>query len=121
MNLSGGPVSKVMKKSNILPSEIVVVHDDLDLPVGKLKLCFGRGPGGHNGVDSIISTLSTNEFFRLRVGIGKPQNNMDIAEYVLKPYRKDEKEEAIKNEQNAVLVLKYFISFGLEKAQARYH
>jgi peptidyl-tRNA hydrolase, PTH1 family len=117
MNLSGNPVRKFLDKYEIQPSKMIVVHDELDIPVGELRVCFSRGHGGHNGVESIINSIGTKDFYRLRVGIGKPSNNMDISDYVLLPYSKSEKDDAYENEKRAVLALKCFITDGLHKAQ----
>lgn len=73
MNLSGSFVIKAMKKNNIKPTELLIVHDDSDLIIGKYKLSFGSGAAGHHGVESIISSLKTQNFWRLRIGV-RPQN-----------------------------------------------
>jgi PTH1 family peptidyl-tRNA hydrolase len=90
MNLSGVSVQKVASFYKIIPENIYVIHDDLDLRVGEWRLQFDRGPAGHNGVKSVIENLGTQAFWRLRVGIGKSE--FDTAEeYVLKPFPKEEK------------------------------
>ncbi len=90
MNESGISLQKVASFYKISPENIYIIHDDLDLPVGEWRLQFDRGPAGHNGVKSVIENLGTQTFWRLRVGIGKPQ--FDTAEeYVLKPFSKEEK------------------------------
>ena len=90
MNESGIALQKVATFYKISPENIYIIHDDLDLPVGEWRLQFDRGPAGHNGVKSVIENLGTQAFWRLRVGIGKPQ--FDTAEeYVLKPFTKEKK------------------------------
>jgi len=76
MNESGGFVAKTLKKRGIKPKEILIVHDDSDIEIGKYKISFGRGSAGHNGVESIIKSLKTKNFWRLRIGIrhGLTQN-----------------------------------------------
>jgi len=91
MNLSGASVQKVAAFYKITPENIYIIHDDLDLPVGEWKLQFDRGPAGHNGVISTIENLGTQAFWRIRIGIGKPDNNIPIEDYVLKPFSKEEK------------------------------
>jgi len=96
MNLSGVSVQKVAAFYKISPENIYIIHDDLDLQVGEWRLQFDRGPAGHNGVKSVIENLGTQAFWRLRVGIGKPQSSVtsgegDPEKYVLKPFSKEEK------------------------------
>jgi len=82
MNLSGNPVKGLLKKTGLSASELLVVHDDMDLPAGTLKLKFGGGHGGHNGLRSISQSVGT-EFARLRIGIGRPPGRMDPSNFVL--------------------------------------
>jgi len=86
MNLSGRPVRMIASYYQIPPERIVVVHDDLDLEVGRVKIVCGRGAGGHNGIKSIIEHLGTREFVRIRVGIGRPQGQMPPASFVLSKF-----------------------------------
>lgn len=68
----------------ISPKDLLVIHDEVDLPKGEVRIQFGRGPAGHNGIKDIILALGTQDFWRLRVGIGRPENpNVDVADYVL--------------------------------------
>ena len=92
MNNSGIAVAKIANYYKIDPSDIYVIHDDLDLPVGEWRTQFDRGPAGHNGVISTIQHLGTQAFNRIRVGIGHPLNNQPpIEDYVLLPFTSDEK------------------------------
>jgi len=93
MNLSGFSVQKVAAFYKISPENIYIIHDDLDLPVGEWKLQFDRGPAGHNGVISTIENLGTQAFWRIRVGIGHPENNIPVEDYVLLPFSKEEKQK----------------------------
>ncbi len=90
MNNSGLSVQKISNFYKISPSDIYVIHDDLDLSVGEYRLQFDRGPAGHNGIKSIIENINTQQFNRLRIGIGKPQNNIPTEDYVLQPFSKEE-------------------------------
>ena len=72
MNASGESVSALLKRLNVTPSDLIVIHDDLDLPPGKIRLRLGGSSGGHKGIDSIIARIGTRDFYRVRVGIGRP-------------------------------------------------
>ena len=90
MNLSGQAVLAVAHFYKILPDEILVVHDELDLPPGQAKLKFGGGHGGHNGLKDIAARLSTPAFWRLRLGIGHPGDRNEVVNFVLKKPRSEE-------------------------------
>ena len=90
MNISGIPVQKISQFYKINPSDIYIIHDDLDLEVGDYRIQFDRGPAGHNGIKSIIENLNTQSFHRIRIGIGKPINNIPVEDYVLQPFSKSE-------------------------------
>lgn len=92
MNLSGRAVGKICGNHSISPSELLVMHDDLDLELGRIKLKRGGGMGGHHGLESIEGHLNTRDFFRLRFGIGRPETGMAIHDWVLEPFRKEELE-----------------------------
>ncbi len=100
MNASGESVSALCRKLNIPPADLIVIHDDLDLPTGKIRLRLGGGSGGHKGIDSIIARLGTKDFYRVRIGIGRPDLTEDseadkkeeaIIAYVLSDFPSDEK------------------------------
>lgn len=91
MNLSGQPVARLAAYHQIETERIIVVHDDLDLEPGRLKVVFDRGPGGHNGIKSIIEHLGTRQFVRLRVGIGRPPEYMAPAAFVLSRFSAEER------------------------------
>ena len=85
MNLSGDAVARLYRKHADGPEDLVVLHDDLDLPVGAVRLKRGGGTGGHNGLRSLKERLGTADFLRIRVGIGRPPAGIDPADYVLTP------------------------------------
>ncbi len=91
MNQSGLFVAKVLKKSNAKPKEILIVHDDSDIELGKYKLSFGRSSAGHKGVESVIQSLGTKNFWRLRIGIRKTTRKK-AGEFVLKKINKKDLE-----------------------------
>ncbi len=93
MNRSGQAVGALARFHRIEPTEILVVHDELDIPPGQLRLKFGGGMGGHNGLKDITAHLGTQDYWRLRIGIGHPGDRNEVANYVLKPPRLEEQAE----------------------------
>jgi len=91
MNLSGEAVKRVVDFFGASPEDLIVVHDDLDLPLGKLRFKQKGGDGGHQGIRSITEALGSNMFLRLKVGIGRPPEGMDPADYVLQTLNKSER------------------------------
>jgi PTH1 family peptidyl-tRNA hydrolase len=90
INNSGIPIKKFIKNKNIEPENILVIYDDIDLAVGKIRLKHGGGSGGHNGLNSIVEQLGSKNFWRLRIGIGRPEDKNQTVEYVLgKPSKSD--------------------------------
>lgn len=92
MNLSGKSVAAAALYYKIPPENIIVIHDDLDMPVGKLKIVINRGAGGHNGIRSIISLLGSKNFIRIKAGIGRPDDIIPVERYVLTKMSKSEEE-----------------------------
>jgi peptidyl-tRNA hydrolase, PTH1 family len=90
MNCSGPPVKGLLREFGIPPNELIVVHDDLDLEPGRLRIKLSGGYGGHNGIKSLIEAVGTPQFVRLKIGVGRPAPGQDSAEYVLEPVTKDE-------------------------------
>jgi len=90
MNRSGQSVGALMRFYRIEPAQMLVVHDELDLPPGQMRLKFGGGLGGHNGLKDITAHLGTQDYWRLRIGIGHPGDRNEVVDYVLKPPRKEE-------------------------------
>lgn len=120
MNRSGGPVQQAMAFYKIGLERVVVCHDDLDLPVGTVRLKRGGGDGGHKGLKDIRAKAGADTA-RVRIGVGRPPGRQDPADHVLKPFRRDERDEvdlAVATAGDAVLDL---IAEGLEAAQNRHH
>ncbi len=90
MNCSGPPVKGLLREFGITPSELIVIHDDIDLEPGRLRIKLAGGYGGHNGIKSLIEALGTPQFIRLKIGVGRPAPGQDSADYVLEPVAKDE-------------------------------
>jgi PTH1 family peptidyl-tRNA hydrolase len=108
MNLSGDSVTAALKGTGEGPAGLIVIHDDLDLPLGRIRIKKSGGDGGHNGVASVIAGLDTDLFVRVRMGIGRPPEGEDPVEYVLKPFGADELEvvnEAVGRAVEAVMVI----------------
>lgn len=121
MNLSGSAVSGLARFFSVEPANIVVVHDDLDLDFGSIRLKLGGGEGGHNGLRSISSALGTKHYLRTRVGIGRPPGRMDPAAYVLKPFSTVERKELDLICTEAADAVELLLRVGLEAAQNQVH
>jgi PTH1 family peptidyl-tRNA hydrolase len=121
MNESGGPVAGVRHFYKTPPARIVVVHDELDIPFGALRVKLGGGDGGHNGLKSIRASLGTGEFYRVRVGIGRPPGRQDPADFVLRDYGAAERKELPLQLELAADAVEALIGDGLEAAQNRFN
>lgn len=120
MNKSGMPVQNIARFFDIGPERLIVIHDDLDLPFGAVRLKQGGGHGGHNGLRSIIQCLGANDFMRLRMGIGRPQHG-DPADYVLGRFTPDEKNQLDDFVRNGVDALAYLFEHGIAKAMTQFN
>lgn len=116
MNRSGESIRSVVDYYGIQPEEILVVHDDLDLPVGRIKVVRNGGDGGHKGIMSITHQVGTDRFARVRVGIGRPRYTEPVEEFVLKPFYQDERRIVDGVIRMAVQACKLFIGKGVESA-----
>ncbi len=92
MNRSGQSVGALARFYRIAPQDMLVVHDELDIPPGQLRLKFGGGLGGHNGLKDITAHMATQDYWRLRIGIGHPGDRNEVVNYVLKPPRQEERQ-----------------------------
>jgi peptidyl-tRNA hydrolase, PTH1 family len=93
MNETGASVRAAAVYFKVAPSRLLVAHDDIDLPFGRLRLQVGGGSGGHNGVRSIEAAAGTNDFSRLKIGVGRPPGSMDPSDFVLRPFHRAERPE----------------------------
>jgi len=121
MNEGGGPVQAAVAFYKVPLDHLVVVHDDLDLPMGALRLKRGGGAGGHNGLKDLAQRLGGPDFYRVRIGVGRPPGRQDPADYVLRrpsPRDREQLDVTLEHAADAVLAL---IGSGLETAQNRYH
>ncbi len=121
MNASGEAVAALAAFYKIAPADILVVSDDLDLPVGKLRLRPGGGAGGQQGMKSLIQCLRTEEFPRLRVGIGRPPGQMDPADYVLQDFSAGQEVEMAFVRPQAAEAIEVWLAQGLEAAMNQFN
>jgi PTH1 family peptidyl-tRNA hydrolase len=121
MNCSGQAVQRVAAFWKIPPAQAVVVHDELDVPFGRLKLGMGGGAGGHNGVSSIMQDWGTPDFARVRLGIGRPPAAWDTADYVLADFRDDERPQLPELIETAADASETIIKRGLQVAMNRFN
>ncbi|OGS92216.1 MAG: aminoacyl-tRNA hydrolase [Gallionellales bacterium GWA2_60_18] len=121
MNESGRAVAALAQFYKITPAEILVVHDELDLPPGSIKLKLGGGHGGHNGLKDIIAQLGSKEFWRLRIGIGHPGERAEVVNYVLNDPRREERELIDEAMQKAQNIAHLVIEGKIEAAMLKLH
>ncbi len=122
MNDSGRSVGYVKKKHKIESENIIVIHDDVDIPFGKIKICQNRSDAGHKGVQSIINHLKTENFMRIRVGI-KPEENIKIAseKFVLKNFSVKEKNVLEQTIKTIIRAISTILEKGIDKAMSEYN
>jgi PTH1 family peptidyl-tRNA hydrolase len=121
MNLSGGPVVGTAKFFKIPPAGLIVVHDELDLPFGTVRLKLGGGENGHNGLRSITKSFGTKDYHRVRFGVDRPPGRMDPADYVLRDFSSNERKELAFEIDRAADAVEALIANGLEAAQNAFH
>ncbi len=130
MNKTGGAVAKVVKSKKVA-EKLVVIYDDIDLPLGSLKISYNRGSGGHNGLESIIKALKTREFIRIRVGIApvtpsgkmkkRPSGGGELEKYILSEFKKPEMEVLKKVFKNAATAVEVIKDSGYEQAMTEFN
>ncbi|KGA07292.1 MAG: peptidyl-tRNA hydrolase [actinobacterium acIB-AMD-7] len=121
MNETGGPAKALLDFYKIEPTQVIAVHDELDLPFNALRIKQGGGDNGHNGLKSLTSSFSTADYFRIRMGIGRPIADQDPADFVLKPFNKQERKELddfIARGADAITAL---VLTGIDKAQTAFN
>ena len=121
MNESGPSFASVAKKNSVPPEQLIAVHDEIDLPFGALRIKQGGSTAGHNGLNSLVSALRSDDFLRVRVGVGRPPGRGDPIGYVLKPFSKDQLPDVPLLIDDAVDAVASLIENGLERTQDRFN
>jgi PTH1 family peptidyl-tRNA hydrolase len=121
MNVSGGPVSALMRFYKLEAANLIVLHDELDIPFDSIKLKIGGGHGGHNGVRDIAAAIGSPEFVRVRIGIGRPPGRQPAADFVLKDFSTDEKKVLPNLISDAADAVEQVARESLTAAQLRFH
>ncbi|MGH7236885.1 MAG: aminoacyl-tRNA hydrolase [Nitrospiraceae bacterium] len=121
MNETGPAVKALLEELTLSPRDLVVIHDDLDLELGRLRIKRNGGSGGHNGILSILTALETDEFCRLKVGVGRPAPGEDPAEFVLSPFLREETPRIEAGLERAVAALDVLVADGVESAMNRFN
>ncbi|KAA8961438.1 aminoacyl-tRNA hydrolase [Mycobacterium sp.] len=121
MNDSGRHVAPLARFYSVAPADIIVIHDDLDLDFGRIRLKIGGGEGGHNGLRSVVAALGTKDFARVRIGIGRPPGRQDPAAFVLEGFTAAERAEVPTICEQAADATELLLEHGLEPAQNVVH
>jgi len=117
MNEAGQSIAPLVRYEHVDGDRLLIVHDDIDLPFAKLKVQFGGGAGGHNGIRSIVNSLGTNEFWRLKIGVGRPPDRVDPADYVLHRFAKVERASVDDAVIRSLRVVEVFAGYGGDAAR----
>jgi PTH1 family peptidyl-tRNA hydrolase len=121
VNLSGEAVKILSERYNILSERLIIIYDDIHLPVGKLRIRSSGSSGGHNGVQSIINHINTQQFPRIRIGIGTPAKGENMADYVLARFKEDEREIINNAVEQAVEAIATIITCDIQAAMNKYN
>jgi PTH1 family peptidyl-tRNA hydrolase len=121
MNESGGAVKQLATFYKVPPERIVAVHDELDLPFDTMRVKLGGGDNGHNGLKSLRSALGTGDFYRVRIGIGRPPGRQDVADFVLSEYSASERKALPLQVALAADAVEALLTDGLERTQGRFN
>ena len=121
MNGSGGPVAALLRFYSLQPARLIVIHDDLDLPFDTMKIKVGGGHGGHNGLRDIIAAAGTNEFIRIRIGVGRPPGRQPAADFVLKDFASTERSALPNLLTDAADAIELIAAEGVTAAQQKFH
>ena len=121
MNVSGGPVAALLRFYSLQPAHLIVIHDDLDIPFDTMKIKVGGGHGGHNGLRDIIAAIGTNEFTRIRVGVGRPPGRQSAADFVLHDFTSTERSTLPNLLTDAADAIELIAAEGVTAAQQKFH
>jgi PTH1 family peptidyl-tRNA hydrolase len=121
MNESGGPIKALASFYSVEPANIIVLHDELDIGFAAIRSKLAGGDNGHNGLKSLTSSFGTAEYYRVRLGIGRPMGQQDPADFVLKQFSKEEKKDLGEFLDRGADVVEFLITEGLEKTQTKFN
>ncbi|HET7195787.1 MAG TPA: aminoacyl-tRNA hydrolase [Nocardioides sp.] len=121
MNESGGPVKALATFYKLEPEQIIVVHDEIDIPFGTLRVKLGGGDNGHNGLRSVRSALGTGDFYRVRAGVGRPPGRQEVADFVLSNWSTTERKELPFEVDRAADAVESLVTDGLAETQQRFN
>ena len=121
MNESGAPTKALADFYKIAPANLIVIHDELDIDFNTIRIKIGGGDNGHNGLKSLTTNFASPDYYRLRMGIGRPQAPIDPADYVLKPFSQPEKKELSDFLARGALAIERLIEKGLDYAQQEFN
>jgi PTH1 family peptidyl-tRNA hydrolase len=121
MNLSGGSVKALVRKYKVETGQLLVVCDDLDLDLGRIKIRPSGSAGGHHGLESIIDSIQSNQFARLRVGIGRPHSGADVSDYVLARFNRREKEIMDQAVQVAAACVNSWVAGNIQETMSAFN
>jgi PTH1 family peptidyl-tRNA hydrolase len=121
MNESGGPIKALASFYSVEPANIIVLHDELDIGFAAIRSKIAGGDNGHNGLKSLTSSFGTAEYYRVRLGIGRPMGQQDPADFVLKQFSKEEKKDLGEFLDRGADVVEFLITEGLEKTQTKFN
>ena len=121
MNESGGPIKALASFYSVEPINVIVLHDELDIGYAAIRSKLAGGDNGHNGLKSLTSSFGTAEYYRVRLGIGRPMGQQDPADFVLKQFSKEEKKDLGEFLDRGADVVEFLITEGLEKTQTKFN
>ena len=121
MNESGGPIKALANFYKVELENLIVIHDELDIPFAAIRTKLGGGDNGHNGLKSLSSAFNSPDYFRVRMGIGRPIGEQDPADFVLKNFASAEKKELPDLVSRGAEVVEFLLQNGLEKTQAKFN
>ena len=121
MNETGGPVKALASFYSVEPSKIIVLHDELDIPYAAIRAKVAGGDNGHNGLKSLTSSLGTADYFRIRLGIGRPMGQQDPGDFVLKQFSKEEKKDLDEFIDRGADCVEFLIEKGLDLTQSKFN
>ncbi len=121
MNETGGPIKALANFYSVEPGNIIVLHDELDIGFAAIRTKLGGGDNGHNGLKSMTSAFNTPDYYRVRLGIGRPMGQQDPADFVLKQFSKEEKKDLDEFIERGADVVEFLIEKGLELTQGKFN